>query len=169
MLLGRVRYKAAVGKLGRVVAARLLPGTDIVEGIEKVCDDYEIQYAFIGCSIGSLKKATFMYVVPKPEAKVNAAYSDPLEIPGPIEFLGGFGVICEGEDGERLTHFHGTVSDRLDHVYGGHFLKGKNPILVTMDLVIVGVEGVRFLRRYDSETDLVNFSPEPRCLNHNSR
>jgi len=159
--MGEVRYKAAIGQIGRVIAARLLPGTDLIEGIEKICEDYGIKYAFVGCSIGSLQKATFMYLVPKPEAKVKAGYTAPFELPGPIEFLGGLGVVCEGEKGERITHFHGTVSDQLDHVYGGHFVKGKNAILVTMDLIIVEVEGVKLLRKYDKETDLVNFAPEP--------
>jgi len=159
--LGEIRYTAAQGEIGKVVAARLLPGTDIIEGIEKICEDYGIRYAFVGCSIGSLQKATFMYLVPKPEVKVKAGYSTPFELPGPIEFLGGLGVVCEGVNREKLTHFHGTVSDKLDHVYGGHFVKGQNPVLVTMDLIIVEVKGVKLLRKYDEETELVNFAPEP--------
>jgi len=159
--LGKIRYTAAQGELGKVVAARLLPGTDVIEGIEKICEDHGIKYAFVGCSIGSLQKATFLYLVPKPEAKVKAGYTPPFELPGPIEFLGGLGLVCEGVDGERLTHFHGTVSDKLDHVYGGHFVKGQNLVLVTMDLVIIEVKGVKLLRKYDEETELVNFAPEP--------
>jgi len=159
--LGEIRYTAARGELGKVVAARLLPETDIIEGIEKICEDYGIKYAFVGCSIGSLQKATFLYLVPKPEAKVKAGYTAPFELPGPIEFLGGLGLVCEGADGEKLTHFHGTVSDKLDHVYGGHLVKGQNPVLVTMDLIIIEVKGVKLLRKYDEETELVNFAPEP--------
>lgn len=158
--LQNVRYKASVGQLSRVVAGRLLPRTDLVEGIERICEDYGIKYAFVSCAIGSLQKATFMYVVPREEAKIGAGYSSPLEIPGPIEFLGGTGVVCEGEKGERLTHFHGTISDKLDRVYGGHFMKGKNPVLVTMDLVIVEIKGMRLFRKYDKETDVVNFLPQ---------
>lgn len=159
--MGELRYRAAQGELGKVVAARLLPGTDIIEGIEKICEDYSIKYAFIGCSIGSLRKASFLFAVPKPEAKVKAGYSTPLELTGPIEFLGGLGVVCEDEKGERLTHFHGTVSDKLDHVYGGHFMKGQNPVLTTIDLIIIEIKGAKLLRRYDDETGLVNFAPEP--------
>ena len=158
--MGEVRFKAAQGRIGRVIAARLLPGTDLIEGIEKVCEKYGVKYGLIGCSIGSLRKAAFMYLVPMPETKVGAGYTPPFELPGPIEFLGGMGVICESEKGEKMIHFHGVVSDRLDRVYGGHFVKGKNPILVTMDLMIIEVEGIKMLRKYDEETDLINFAPE---------
>lgn len=156
-----LRYKATSGKLGRVVAARLLPGTDVIEGIEKLCDEYGMKYAFVDCAIGSLEKATFMYLVPKPEAKIKAGYCAPFELSGPIEFLGGLGIVCEGEKGERITHFHGTFSDQLDHVYGGHLVKGKNPTLITMDLIITEIKDVKLLRKYDPETEIVNFSPEP--------
>jgi hypothetical protein len=133
----------------------------MIEGIEKICEDYGIRYAFIGCSIGSLRKATFMYAVPKPEAKIKAGYSAPFELAGPVEFLGGLGVVCEGEKGEKLTHFHGTVSDKLGRVYGGHFVKGQNAILATIDLIIIEIKGAKLLRKYDEETGLVNFVPEP--------
>jgi predicted DNA-binding protein with PD1-like motif len=159
--MGEIRYKAAQGQLGRVIAARLLPGTDLVEGMEKICEDYEVRYAFVNCSIGSLQKATFMIIAPKPEAKIKAGYTAPFELPGPIEFLGGHGIVCKGENGESITHFHGVISDQFNHVYGGHFVKGKNPILATMDLIIIEVKDVKLLRRYDEETDLVHFAPEP--------
>lgn len=156
----KIRYKAALGQFGRVIAARLLPRTDLVEGIERICEDYEIKYAFVNCSIGSLEKATFMIVAPKPEAKIKAGYTAPFELPGPIEFLGGHGIVCKGANGERVTHFHGVISDQFNHVYGGHFVKGKNPILATMDLIISEVKGVKLLRKYDEETNLINFAPE---------
>jgi len=40
-------------------------------------------------------------------------------------------------------------------------VKGQNQVLVTMDLVIIEVKGVKLLRKYDEETELVNFAPEP--------
>jgi predicted DNA-binding protein with PD1-like motif len=157
--VGEVRYQSAEGEIGKVVAARLLPGTDLVEGIEKVCEDHGISYGLVNC-IGSLQKATFMYVVPIPEAKVGAGYTAPYELPGPIEFLGGLALVCETESGEKNTHLHGSFCDQLDHLYGGHLVKGGNPILVTMDLAIIELTGMKVLRRYDEETDLVNLAPE---------
>lgn len=158
--MAEIRYQSAEGQIGRVIAARLLPGTDLVEGVEKICNDHGIRYGLVNC-IGSLQKATFMYVVPIPEAKVKAGYTAPFELRGPIEFLGGLALVCETDDGDKNTHLHGSFSDQLDHLYGGHLVKGGNPILVTMDLVILELTGMKLLRRYDEETDLVNLAPEP--------
>ncbi|MEM3151637.1 MAG: DNA-binding protein, partial [Candidatus Bathyarchaeia archaeon] len=127
---------------------------------EKLCEDYNIKYAFIGCSIGSLQKSTFMYLVPKSKAKVKAELS-PLELPGPIEFLGGFGIVCEDSNGKRSIHLHGVISDKLGCTYGGHFVKGQNPVLVTIDLILIEVKGMKLLRKYDKETEAIVFAPEP--------
>lgn len=156
-----VRYKAAQGNLGKVVAARLQPGTDLIEGIEKICADHGIEYAFVTCSVGSLQKSTLLLATPNEDAKIKISYGAPIEVPGPIEFLGGQGVVCKGEKGERLTHFHAILSDKLGKVYGGHAIKGRNPALVTIDLVVIEVKGIKFIRRYDEETGFINFSPEP--------
>jgi len=154
------RYKAAQGRLGKVVAARLLPGTDLIQGIERICEDNGVKYAVVGCAIGSLSKSTFLIVMPKKDEPEKIAYSSPIEISGPIEFLGGQGIVCKDEKGETLTHFHASLTDKSGRVYGGHLVKGGNPTLVTIDLVIIEVKDVKFLRKYDEETGFVNFSPE---------
>ena len=38
-LSSTIRYQAASGKLGKVIIGRLLPGTDVIEGIEKICKE----------------------------------------------------------------------------------------------------------------------------------
>ncbi len=39
----------------KTVAARLLPGTDLIEGIEEVCKKNDIKHAYVTC-FGSFKK-----------------------------------------------------------------------------------------------------------------
>ena len=39
-----IRFHEACGKTGKAVAARLLPDTDLIEGIEAVCEKNNIQY-----------------------------------------------------------------------------------------------------------------------------
>jgi len=156
-----LRYKAAQGQLGKVVAARLLPGTDLIQGIERICEDNGVKYAVASCTIGSLSKSTFLIAMPKKDDPEKIVYSSPIEVSGPIEFLGGQGIVCKDEKGETVTHFHASLTDKSGRVYGGHLVKGGNLILVTIDLVIMEVKDVRFLRKYDEETGFVNFSPEP--------
>ena len=43
---------------GRTIAARLLPGTDLVTGIEDVCRAHHVQYGYLGSVMGRLRQAT---------------------------------------------------------------------------------------------------------------
>lgn len=145
---------------GRTIAARLLPGTDLVSGIEEVCRAHHVQYGYFGSVIGSLQKATYIVPLPEPSAPLGFKFCDPLHEEGPIDLLGGQGVICQSEKGELMVHLHaqGVTSERK--VFGGHFSTGGNPVLATIDLVIVEIDGAKLMRRFDPATGLQVFSPE---------
>ncbi len=55
-------------------------------------------------------------------------------------------------------HAHGVTPDRT--VLGGHFSVGSNPILATIDWVLVEFDGAKLNRRYDPDSGLMVFSPE---------
>lgn len=154
-----VRVQYAVGKAGKTVAARLLPGTDLLTGIEEICHDNDITYASISTCFGSFQKAVYLFLVPQSQSKVGAGYGDVNRVAGPVEFLNGVGVVCQ-RDGNYDTHFHATMCDKEGKVFGGHMLKGENPVLTTVDVVINEVEGVNMFRKYDEETDLIQFDPQ---------
>ena len=82
---------------GRTIAARLLPGTDLVAGIESVCRAHRVQYGYFGSVIGSLQKATYIVPLPDPTAPLGFNFSEQLAEVGPIDLLGGQGVICQSE------------------------------------------------------------------------
>jgi len=155
------RAKSVCGKLGKMVAVRLLPGTDLMNGLKKVCEDNGVRHGIPLTAIGSLRKLTIQVLVPNEKVKLGAAYTQPQTIPGPIEILGIQGVIVETETGEVALHLHGIFCDKDGKTFGGHIVPGENPILATLDAVIGEVAGVRLTRRYDEETDLNLFSPEP--------
>ena len=145
---------------GRTVAAHLKPGTDLVSGIEAVCQKHHIQYGYFGSVMGSLAKATYILPYKDPTAPLGFRFCDPIEVDGPIDLLGGQGVICQSDKGERMIHLHahGVTPDRI--VFGGHFSAGGNPVLATIDLVIVEFDGAKLMRRYDPVSGLMVFSPE---------
>lgn len=153
-----VRFADACGKTGKTIAARLLPETDLIEGIEAVCQNNGVKHAYVSC-FGSFAKTGYMYLVPKPEAKIGAGYGEVLKCDGPIEFLNGTGVVCQN-DGKYDTHFHATMCDQTGKVFGGHIVKGHTPALTTVDLVIVEITGVEMLRAFDEETALTQFLPK---------
>ena len=153
------RAQHQAGRTGKVVCARLFPGTDLLKGITRLCEEHGIKYGYIPVCFGSLAKAGYMYLVPNEKAKVGAGYGKIKRLEGPVEFLGGTGVVCQKE-GATSMHFHATLCDKEGLVLGGHLVIGENPVLTTVDLVIEEVSGLRLLRKFDDETQLVQLSVE---------
>jgi len=145
---------------GRTIAARLAPGTDLVSGIAAVCHKHHIEYGYFGSVMGSLAQATYIIPLKDPTQPLGFRFCEPIEVDGPIDLLGGQGVICQSEKGELMIHLHaqGVTPDRV--VFGGHFSVGGNPVLATIDLVIVEFDGAKLMRRYDPQSGLMVFSPE---------
>jgi len=150
--------KYAAGNLSKVAMLRILPGSDIIEGIEDTCRDLQINSGAIACCIGSLQRASFLIAVPL-NNKIGAGYSEPKTVDGPLEFLSAQGMIGEEEDGGIFVHLHGVLSDGDGEVCGGHLIKGENPVLITCEIMISAVEGVRIKRRYDPETEMKLLTP----------
>jgi predicted DNA-binding protein with PD1-like motif len=159
-----VRYAAGEAQLGRIIVGRILPGTDLYEGISKICDDYKIENGVICQCIGSLRQAVFKFLIPNDKLKLGSGYGEPYKLAGPIEFCGGMGIITKGEDGSRKIHFHGLFNQtkvedgksKPDYMLGGDFgvEKGQNRILATMDLTILEINGLNIVRKYDDETEI---------------
>lgn len=158
--MSEMRTKYVCADFGKIVSLRLLPGTDVMNGIKKICEENGIRHGHLLMAIGSLNQLTIQIFRPKPEAKIGAGYTDPEVIPGPIEIVGLSGIIFETEKGEVALHLHGTFTDKEGKVLGGHLVPGGNPICATMDACIAEVSNVKFMVRYDKETELNLFSPE---------
>jgi hypothetical protein len=148
-------FQAGLGHLSRVMICRLKPGTDLIEGLIKVCDEYGIANGAILSCIGSLKRATILSPVPKEETVLGVGYGKPIEVAGPIELLVGGGLICRDPSGQTLIHFHGVISDTDLRLYGGHFRPGGNPVMATVEAVIGEIKGVELRREYDDQVGFV--------------
>ena len=165
------RTKSAVGNSGRVIVARILPGSDLIEAMEKICQENNITSANVISCIGALRESALLNPtladnVPsekpdaKPEGEVRAGYGDALVISGPLQILSAQGTVVTAEDGKLIVHIHATVVDAEHNVYGGHVPKGKNPIDDTAEVTIQEVAGVKMLLKYDAETKESHLSPE---------
>ena len=146
------------GRLERAAFARLAPGADVIECIEEICRQMDFRCATITSCIGSLRRADIMIAVPL-ENKMGAAYSDPMSLEGPLELLCAQGSVGEDEKEGLFTHLHVAFSDREGHVFGGHLLKGKGPVLVTCEVMITELAGGRLRRQYDPEVELSILKP----------
>ena len=147
-----IRIQAVSSGAGKRIVGRLLPETDLITGIEAMCQQHQVAGATIVSVIGSLTQAQMVYAVPDETGKIGIRYHDPVTVGGPLEILACQGIIGRSESGALSVHLHGLVSDPAMRVVGGHFLAGGNPVLATAEILIQECSDVRMVREQDEET-----------------
>ena len=157
------RIQSAEGAPGRMVAARLMPGSNLMSGIVDVCAKHNIKSGILASGIGSLRKTAYMDLIPKPEIKARYGYGTPMTADGPIEILTLAGAVCHSEDGKVLLHVHATMCLADGKAFGGHLADEGNEVLLTADVTILEIADVDFVRRLDEETGILMYSPIPGC------
>ena len=78
--MGNMDMEMAQGKLGRVVALRLKPGTDVLLGLEEACKRSGINNGVILSAIGSLDGVAYCNPVELPEKKAGYGYGEVLHL-----------------------------------------------------------------------------------------
>ncbi len=153
------QFSSAEGKLGRVIVARLKPGTDLLEGIRQVCEKHQLHNGVVISGIGSLACVRYCDVEPLPEKKCGYGYGGILELNETIELTGAGGVICSDAENNINLHIHLSLSDRTGRAYGGHLVSGTK-VLMTADIVLGEIEGIAMRREYDPGMDVYLLSPQ---------
>ena len=147
----------AEGKLGRIVALRLTPGTDVLLGLTEACKRAGINNGVILSAIGSLDSPHFCDVVELP-TKAGYGYGETLHLTGPIELTNASGIICHDDEGETNLHVHMTLTDRHGNAHGGHLVEGTK-VLITVDVVVAEIEGMVMGRKFSEEMGVPLFAP----------
>lgn len=135
----------------------LSQGVDLMEGILEECRKHNITSGMI-TSIGSLRKAG--YVLFKTDNGYPNGYGNELTVSNPVELVNCTGFICEDENGDLDLHLHGMVVEEDGKMSAGHFLKGKNPALITVEFAILYGNEVQASRVFDESLgfSVINFS-----------
>ncbi len=139
-----------------MIAGRLLPNTDLIQGIKEACKQNNIQYGQIISCIGSLKKASYVYATNEIDDTNIVRYSQPVIVDGPIELINSQGTIGQ-ENGEISIHLHGTLGDKKRNICGGHFSENGNTVLATVEFLIMGCTSPVIVRAFDDETGFILF------------
>ena len=147
----------AQGKLGRVIAVRLKPGTDVLLGLQEACERNGINNGVILSAIGSLQDPHFCNPVELP-TKAGYGYGETLHLTGPIELTNASGIICHDDEGNTNLHVHLTVTDRHGTAHGGHLVEGTK-VLLTVDVILAEIEGLVMGRKFDEELEVPLFAP----------
>jgi uncharacterized protein len=114
------------GRTGRIIYTRIAPNEDLVQTIEKLCRDLKMQAAVVRGSLGSLAQAS-----------LERSSGKTFEVTGnAIELLTISGEVRIDCDGIPCANLHGTIADTEGRVFGGRFVRGRNPVCITVELVL---------------------------------
>jgi predicted DNA-binding protein with PD1-like motif len=120
----------------RSVAARLVPGEDLRDAIERMAHEHHVEAGCVVSAVGSLKTATLRLAGAESFTKFK----------GPFEIVSLSGTMSP--DG---VHLHLSIAGPDGHTVGGHLAHGC-VVFTTVELVVVDLAGVRFARMPDATT-----------------
>ncbi|OHB50068.1 MAG: hypothetical protein A2Y10_14045 [Planctomycetes bacterium GWF2_41_51] len=136
----------AVGKAGRVIAARLFEGENLYDSIESIALKEQIKCASVLIT-GGIRKADVV-VGPKVEKpKLEANF---FNFQGPGETL-GVGTIYWEDDKPKL-HLHAGIGRGDTHIVGCP--RGGASIFLILEVTIIEIAGIDASREADAETGL---------------
>ncbi len=136
----------AVGRTGRVIAARLFEGEDLYESIHEIAVTEKITSAAVFIT-GGFRTAN---VVVGPKRETPKVIGECKDFTGPGEVL-GVGTIYPDEDGPRL-HMH-TAIGKADETMVGCPRDGTKTFLI-LEVTIIEILGLNAERTFDEKTGL---------------
>jgi predicted DNA-binding protein with PD1-like motif len=138
--MSEVNCIAALGRPGRLLAARLLPEQDVMEGITALIKQFGLSSGTV-TAIGSLRSAKVVW------AGAMEFGDDPMsvavfhEMDGPVELGLAHGVFGTDETGQVMAHVHGLIMDKTGQMRCGNLLPGSAPVLATVEVTLQEFEG----------------------------
>lgn len=136
----------AVGRTGRIIAARLFEGEDLYESIEQIAITEDIKSAAV-LIIGGFRKAN---VVVGPEQEEPEIVPRFMEFTGPGEVL-GVGTIYHDDKGPKL-HLHTAIGKDGKNLVG--CTRDGTKTFLVLEVTIIEIEGIKAARKHDEKTGL---------------
>lgn len=134
----------AVGKTGRVIAARLFEGEDLYESIETLAKTENIESAAVFIT-GGFREAG---VVVGPREEKPKIVPDLREFAGPGEVLGVGTIYCDDE-GPKM-HLHTAIGKGEKTTVGCP--RGGAKTFLILEVTIIEIEGIQAERKLDENT-----------------
>jgi hypothetical protein len=148
------RYIVRSGRPGRVIVARVEPGSDLLRSLQKVVAEEGVTSGVIVSGVGLLKQAKLRNCRSLPEEyPITDANRTYLSFEKPLEILSISGNVTLAE-GEPLVHAHLTLSSVEEDeitVIGGHLIEGC-VVFGFSEFAILELEGIEMVKRFDEET-----------------
>ena len=136
----------AVGRTGRIIAARLFEGEDLYESIHEIAVAENIKSAAVFIT-GGFREAN---VVVGPKQEEPTVIGEFRRFAGPGEVLGVGTIYCDKE--EPKLHIH-TAIGKSDEVMVGCPRDGTKTFLI-LEVTIIEIDGLNAERNLDEKTGL---------------
>ena len=136
----------AVGKTGRIIAARIFEGEDLYESIEEIARKENIKSAAVLIT-GGFRKAEVVVGPKQEKPKIIGNFK---HFDGPGEVLGVGTIYCDSE-GPKL-HIH-TAIGKGDQTIVGCPRGGAKTFLI-QEVTIIEIVGIKAARKPDEQTGL---------------
>ncbi len=136
----------AVGRTGRIIAARLFEGEDLYESIHEIALAESIKSAAVFIT-GGFREANVVVGPKQEEPKVIGEFRG---FAGPGEVLGVGTIYCDKE--EPKLHIH-TAIGKADEVMVGCPRDGTKTFLI-LEVTIIEINGLNAERKLDEKTGL---------------
>ena len=136
----------AVGRTGRIIAARLFEGEDLYESIHEIAVAENIKSAAVFIT-GGFREAN---VVVGPKQEEPTVIGEFRGFVGPGEVLGVGTIYCDKK--EPKLHIH-TAIGKADEVMVGCPRDGTKTFLI-LEVTIIEIDGLNAERKLDEKTGL---------------
>jgi predicted DNA-binding protein with PD1-like motif len=136
----------AVGKTGRIIAARLFEGEDLYESIHEIAVAENITSAAVFIT-GGFREANVVVGPKQEKPKIIGEFKD---FAGPGEVLGVGTIYCDEK--EPKLHIH-TAIGKADEVMVGCPRDGTKTFLI-LEVTIIEIDGLNAERKPDEKTGL---------------
>jgi predicted DNA-binding protein with PD1-like motif len=136
----------AVGRTGRIIAARLFEGEDLYESIHEIAVAENIKSAAVFIT-GGFREAN---VVVGPKQEEPTVIGEFRRFAGPGEVLGVGTIYCDKE--KPKLHMH-TAIGKAGEVMVGCPRDGTKTFLI-LEVTIIEIEGLNAERKFDPKTGL---------------
>jgi uncharacterized protein len=111
---------------GRVASVRVGPNEDLLEALEQAAAQLGFRRALVRSGLGSLIDATFVGAEGKQHRVAGPA----------VELLSLSGELSLEEGGVEPAGVSGVVGDPTGAVWAGRFVRGLNPVCITIEAVL---------------------------------
>jgi predicted DNA-binding protein with PD1-like motif len=129
---------------GRTLVGRLARGSDLMEGIERICAEKDVKAAWVSV-LGAVSHAAYAYYEQSDQRYLELSSDTHHEIAG---FVGNVSL----RDGKPFLHAHGTFADETGACVGGHLIRGIT--VFVGEFTIREMTGVDLVRTHKDEFGL---------------